>query len=413
MESSIQIVGLCCSRRRGTVPMKSLARVAFAVLLALAPRGLPAQGSVATGTSVGVAGYSTAVQPIALMKPTASALLARKAMYTVTVPGTGAWVDAGFAVTPADHMDVSATGTVVLADSRSTGPVGVAHGWKDLLRGFPAEGANTGALVARIGDTEAAVPFALGASVSKDAPATGELYLAVNAGQQLAGTGSFTAVIKLTKATVVTTAAASVDLAQAITPALLASIPRRVADAQGDAGDVVNFSILGTEDQVKKAFAAAGWVQVDKTNNQAVLHGLISTLSKQAYLEMPMSTLYLYGRPQDLSYARADPLMVAVERHHLRVWQSGQTVAGRPLWVGSATHDNGLERDERNNGVTHHIDPQIDVERDFIEQSFAAAGALDAAAYATPANPIRAASTATGGSFQSDGRLLLMALGSH
>ena len=123
-----------------------------------------------------------------------------------------------------------------------------------------------------------------------------------------------------------------------------------------------------------------------------------------------MSMLFLFGRPQDLSYARADPLVVAMVRHHLRVWSAGQTVAGRPLWVGSATHDNGLERDQRDNGLTHHIDPQIDTERDFFEGSFAAAGVLSAAAYATPLDPVRSAQTATGGSFETDGRVLVMVL---
>jgi hypothetical protein len=123
-----------------------------------------------------------------------------------------------------------------------------------------------------------------------------------------------------------------------------------------------------------------------------------------------MSTLYLFGRPQDMSYARADPLLVAAERHHLRVWQSDQTVAGRPLWVGSATHDIGFETDQRTGGVTHKIDPEVDKERDYLLQSFDAAGAFSSAAYVTPSNPLLDARTATGGSFQSDGRILTMEL---
>jgi hypothetical protein len=60
--------------------------------------------------------------------------------------------------------------------------------------------------------------------------------------------------------------------------------------------------------------------------------------------------------------------------------------------------------------VTHHIDPNIDEERDFIEQSFAAAGVMSGAAYVTPANPLKTAVTATGGSFHSDGRIVVIAL---
>jgi LssY C-terminus len=200
------------------------------------------------------------------------------------------------------------------------------------------------------------------------------------------------------------------DLATLVSPGLFADVPRRVQDQQGNPGDMVNFSVIGSEDQVKAAFTAAGWVGVDKTTQDAVVHGLIATLSHDAYTQMPMSTLYLFGRPQDLSFARAAPLEVAAIRHHLRVWKTTETVGGQPLWVGSATHDNGFERDQRNGGVTHHIDANIDQERDFLEQSFADAGALAAAAYVFPANPLTSAKTATGGTFSSDGRIVVMDL---
>jgi hypothetical protein len=85
-------------------------------------------------------------------------------------------------------------------------------------------------------------------------------------------------------------------------------------------------------------------------------------------------------------------------------------VNGEEMWVGSATHDNGFEKDQRNGRVTHHIDPNIDEERDFIQQSFAAAGVLAGSAYVTPANPLKTAVTATGGSFHSDGRIVVMLL---
>lgn len=371
----------------------------------------PAEGWAQTPTQIPPPSGSILVQPISLAVPAAKSLAARKGSYTITVPGTGAWTDTGIEVTPADHIEFTATGQVTLADGHVSGPEGVARGWKDLLRSSALESANPGALIARIGSSDAAQPFALGATVSRDIPASGELFLAANTGQQADATGSYKAAFKLTSATVTATPATpSINLQIAITPELLADLPRRVADQQGDPGDVVNFSILGTEAQVRKAYTAAGWVQVDTSNNAAVLHGLLSTLSKQSYTELPMSTLYLFGRPQDLSYARAEPLAVALVRHHLRVWNSGQVVNGRMLWVGSATHDDGLERDQRNNGVTHHIDPNIDVERDFIEASFAAAGALDSAAYATPPNAVHAEKTATGGAFSTDGRLLIMVL---
>ena len=367
-----------------------------------------AQGRIAAGDRLGV--NSPHVEPIPLAVPSASSLAARKTKYLLSVPARGQWVDAGIGVTPADHLAITATGSVTLADGRVSGPAGVARGWKDLLRAFPLESGNVGGLIGRIGDPQTAVPFPIGAALDKNAPASGELYLAANTGEQLAGRGKYTVHLGLRRVSAAAMALPSVNLEQMLPPDLFDGMPRQVADQQGDPGDMVNFAILGSPAAVLSAFAAAGWVQVDKTTNDAILHGLLATFSKKAYLSMPMSTLYLFGRPQDLSYARADPLMVALERHHLRVWNSGRIVAGRTLWVGSATHDEGLERDARNNGVTHRIDPHIDTERDFIEQTFAAAGVLDAAAYLTPTNPLRAARTATGGDFTSDGRIAVMLL---
>jgi len=207
--------------------------------------------------------------------------------------------------------------------------------------------------------------------------------------------------------------APAVPINTLVTPDLCADIPRRVTDRAtegGNPGDMVNFALVGTEEQVVAAFKAAGWTHVDKNVQEAILNGLIKTLNKESYTEMPMSTLYLFGRPQDLSYARADPLMVAAERHHLRVWKTEKMVGGRPLWVGSATHDIGFEKDERNGGVTHKIDPEVDKERDYLMQSFDATGAFSSAAYVTPANALQEARTATGGSFHSDGRIVVMDL---
>jgi hypothetical protein len=351
------------------------------------------------------------VQAIPLEQPTAARLQARKHNLTVTVTGSD-WVDAQLIVAPGDSISFTTTGDVTLSDGRKVTADGSARGWKDLLRQFPDNSSPVGALVARIGSNAATVPFGIGASKTLDVPSTGELFLRINVSSDLTANGSYAVAMKLSRQPEVAKqqAISETEIAAAISPAMFAAIPRRVQDQQGNLGDMVNFALIGSQDQVEKAFQNAGWVKVDSSNQDAVVHGLVETLQHKAYLEMPMSTLYLFERPQDLSYARADPITVAAERHHLRVWKSPETVSGKPLWVGSSTHDIGFEKDQRNNGVTHKIDPQIDKERDFLEQSFAAAGDLMAAAYVTPSTPLTTARTATGGSFQSDGRIVVLTL---
>jgi hypothetical protein len=348
------------------------------------------------------------VEVIKATTPDASVLKARKGSYSFKID-SGDWNDTGLEVAPGDHLNFTATGNLALADGRSAPPDGLTRGWKDLIRQYPLNSANSGALIGRIGNEAAAVPFLIGASKDMDVSATGHLYLRLNLTSDLSGTGNLDVKMKLSAQTAQKNISAP-DLAHLLSPQLFADVPRRVGDLQGNPGDMVNYALIGTEDQVTKAFAAAGWVQVDKTTQDAVLHGLVSTLSHAAYTEMPMSTLYLFGRSQDLSYARADPLAVAAIRHHLRVWKTTQMVGGQPLWVGSATHDNGFEKDQRNGGITHHIDANVDQERDFLEQSFSGAGVIAGAAYVMPSNPLTTAKTATGGSFESDGRIVVMDL---
>jgi hypothetical protein len=64
-----------------------------------------------------------------------------------------------------------------------------------------------------------------------------------------------------------------------------------------------------------------------------------------------------------------------------------------------ATHDIGFERDRRNNGVTHKIDPAIDGEREFVNQTRSGTRLVSARGHVVPAYPVTDAKTATGGGF--------------
>src|SRR5262245_55447640 len=80
------------------------------------------------------------------------------------------------------------------------------------------------------------------------------------------------------------------------------------------------------------------------------------------------------------------------------------------LWVGAATHDIGFERDQRTNGVTHRIDPDIDLERDYVQKTLASTGLVVEISHFLPENPLKEAKTATGGSFHSNGQVLVLRL---
>ena len=284
--------------RKQTRPAKGRANRTNEFLLVLVPLVvLPLIGCFLTLFSIKAAAQtpaSTTHPPVEIIQATApdsSVLKARKGSYSFSVGGSD-WTDTGVVITPADHLNFTATGSLTLADGRAAPPDGLTRGWKDLIRVYPLNSANSGALIGRVGNDDAAVPFLIGAGKDVDVSATGHLYLRLNLSSDLSGTGSIAVKMKLTTQSAQKTISAP-DLAHLLSPQLFADIPRRVGDLAGDPGDMVNFSVIGTQDQVTKAFTSAGWVQVDKTTQDAVVHGLISTLSHEAYTEMPMSTLYL------------------------------------------------------------------------------------------------------------------------
>ena len=187
-------------------------------------------------------------------------------------------------------------------------------------------------------------------------------------------------------------------------------LPRRVNDEFQNQGDMVNFVLVGSEQQVKDALDAASWRIADTDNKEAVLKAVLETYQKKDYLQMPMSTLYLFGRKQDYGYELAQAYSVVASRHHFRIWKAPVTWNGQTVWAGAGTHDIGFEKDQRNGKVTHKIDPAVDGERDNIGQTLQTSGKVKSLYYYLPPDPVQGAKNATGGGYHSDGRILVVVL---
>jgi hypothetical protein len=295
------------------------------------------------------------------------------------------------------------------------GPDGLPRGFADLIHQYAVRDAGHGALIARIGSDAYAQAFLVGASKEYSVPVAGRLFLGINESMSEASTaqGSFHAKIEVLNEGLSSAGNAGGPVetrVSGITPDMLSKIPRRISDPAGKPGDMVNVLIVGTQDQMLQAFNAAGWVKVDAKVQNTALNAVMDSLEKKDYLTMPMSTLFLFGRAQDYGFAHAEPVRVAMSRNHLRVWKSTFEVDGRPLWCVAATHDIGFERDQRNNGLTHKIDPAIDGEREYVNGTLSGTGLVVQRDHVTPADPLTTAKTATGGEFHSDGRILVLVL---
>jgi len=332
----------------------------------------------------------------------------------VQLTGDSSWVDTGIDVQAGEHVVATATGNLRYADQQTDAtPAGIARGFKDLLRNLPFNQAGRGAVIGRIGDMDTSQPFLVGVKRDLVSPLSGRLSIGINQLSSDTGDGTYSVRIEIypPDANAVLYTAKAVPSMRGVDDDLFSKIPRRISDKAGDPGDMVNFLIIGSENAMEKVFTNAGWVKVDANVKETVLNGLLASMSKESYLTMPMSPLYLFGRQQDYGWAHAEPIAVVASRNHLRIWKAAFEVNGRTLWVGAATHDVGFEKDQRNNGLTHKIDPNIDLERDFVEKTLTSTGLVEEVTHVLPQNPMQEAKTATGGSFHSNGQVLVLKLG--
>ncbi len=142
--------------------------------------------------------------------------------------------------------------------------------------------------------------------------------------------------------------------------------PRVTVTGDGHPGDPLNVGLAGTEVEVKQAMRAAKWYAADPLGLKSDFEIGADTVLNRSYDEAPVSSLFLFGRREDLAFEQPvgdNPR----HRHHVRFWHSGQAAAdGRPLWIGSASYDKRVGLSHTTGQITHHIDANVDVERDHV-----------------------------------------------
>ena len=188
---------------------------------------------------------------------------------------------------------------------------------------------------------------------------------------------------------------------------LLADAPKRAQSRDNHPGDPINLAFVGTAQAIEQAFQQAGWTEPKKKNQQSIWKTAQAVINDEGYNAAPVSDLYLFGRREDLAFEKT--LDTFNKRHHLRLWQTQATAPdGRPIWLGAATHDVGI--DVHPGVVSHATDPNLDDERAQVGYDLFTSGGLQAAEFVAPPNPLSSGQTATGGAWHTDGRLFLLDL---
>ena len=81
-------------------------------------------------------------------------------------------------------------------------------------------------------------------------------------------------------------------------------VPRYAVTGDGLPGDPVNLVLTGTLGQLHAAFAVAGWSPADPLGLRSSWHMARAFVFNSSYPTAPFSTLYLFGRGQDIGSRR-------------------------------------------------------------------------------------------------------------
>ena len=146
----------------------------------------------------------------------------------------------------------------------------------------------------------------------------------------------------------------------------------RTRTSDGLLGDPINLALLGTEAQVHTAMTEAGWTCADDLTLRTGRRIVTSTLSRRSYAEAPVSPLHLFDRQQDFAYQQ-EVAGSPSKRHHVRFWRcpEGWMLPGGYSvdWLAAGTYDRSVGLSLFTLQVTHKIEADTDVERDFIVAS--------------------------------------------
>ncbi len=185
----------------------------------------------------------------------------------------------------------------------------------------------------------------------------------------------------------------------------LETVPKRTRTRHGFEADPVNVALVGTAEEVGTAFAKAGWSRADSLSRASDFAIAKSVFLRRPDSTAPVSSLFLYGRRQDIAYER-EVGKSASRRHHVRLWLAeGVTGQGRPVWIGDAAYDLRAGMSHRAPVPTHHIEADVDRERDTVLADLAAAGQLAERYDVTGLGPRIDARNAEGDRFDTDGEL--------
>lgn len=163
----------------------------------------------------------------------------------------------------------------------------------------------------------------------------------------------------------------------------------RTRTSEGVLSDPLNLALEGEESDLHTAMRRAGWALAEERTVDSAWRMVLATVLRRSYAQAPMSDLYLMSRRHDFAYQQEVGGTTA-KRHHVRFWRLPDdfVLPGgyRVGWLAAGTYDRAVGFSMFTLQITHKIDEDIDVERDYI---------VDTLRFADPEIPVEVIEEAT------------------
>ena len=190
----------------------------------------------------------------------------------------------------------------------------------------------------------------------------------------------------------------------------LANLPMVTRTAQGIPGDPINVGLIGSEKEVLCAMNAAKWFPADPVTFRSSIEIAGSVLLDRAYPDAPVSPLFYLGHREDLAFEKPAGKS-ADRRHHVRFWKvMDKGEEQRPVWLGAVTFDKGVGVSHFTGAITHHIDADIDAERELLAKDIEEAGMATAKYQVTGVGPTLTGRNGGGDLYYTDGEVWILRL---
>ena len=101
--------------------------------------------------------------------------------------------------------------------------------------------------------------------------------------------------------------------------------------------DVINLMFIGSDDEISRAFLAAGWTQATAKSLRSRFLNVRAVVEGHGYRGAPMSMLLVKDEAPGMVWQKG--LNNMAKRHHVRIWKQPETWNGEQIWIGAATRD--------------------------------------------------------------------------